>query len=102
MPLSQSEMNTLRTGRLWLTQERATGCISGHLVADNMRVNAMESGNRAGSQTFQQQPGCRFQLCDVVKSMRVICGSRLLPPAAAATCRSLSQPRLTRDISRPE
>src|SRR5206468_10846122 len=83
MPLSQSEMNAIRTRWLWLTQERATGCISGHLVADNMRVNAMESADPAGSQTFQQQPGCRFQLCDVVKSLWAICGSRLLPQGGA-------------------
>jgi len=33
-----------------------------------MRVNVTrESANTAGSQTFQQQPGCRFQLCDAVR-----------------------------------
>ena len=57
-PLSQIEINTKMRRRLQLAQERVKGCISGHLIADHMRVNAMETANTAGSQTFQQQPGC--------------------------------------------
>src|SRR5437016_6149180 len=66
MPPSQSEMNTIRTVRLRLTQERAKDCISGHLVAEHIGVNAWESANTAGSQIFQSSPDAGVNFAAVV------------------------------------